>query len=309
MNLNQLKIFFTVANKKGFSLAANDLYLTQPGISIQVRLLEDSLGVQLIERNRRNIKLTDAGEVLFSFAKRIFDIAQEAETVIADYKTLRRGTLRIHTTRILAKFYLPEILNEFIKNYPSIKITLKAGNSLEAMSAVLNFESDIAVISNIAVRRRYYGKNLLAIPLFADKVVLVSSPKNILSKHNEIDPKELAGEPIIIRELGSGLRELTLEFFRREGISPHIIMELGNLDAIKKVMEYGVGSSFMTYSMVKEEVENGILGVINLSRTNLSSDYTMVYHKRRETSALIKTFVNQTLKMTPRLKKMNPNLS
>ena len=121
MNLNQLKIFFTVANKKGFSLAANDLYLTQPGISIQVRLLEDSLGVQLIERNRRNIKLTDAGEVLFSFAKRIFDIAQEAETVIADYKTLRRGTLRIHTTRILAKFYLPEILNEFIKNYPFLK--------------------------------------------------------------------------------------------------------------------------------------------------------------------------------------------
>lgn len=136
MNFNQLKIFFTVANKKNFSLAGKDLYLTQPDISIQVRLLEDYLGVQLIERGRRNVKLTDAGEVLFSFAKRIFEISHEAETVIAHYKTLSQGTLRIHTTRILAKCYLPEILNEFRKHYPGIKIVLKAGNSHEAMSGV-----------------------------------------------------------------------------------------------------------------------------------------------------------------------------
>lgn len=303
MNLNKLKIFYAVAKRASFSLAGKDLCLSQPAISIQIRLLEDYFDVQLIERVGRNIKLTEAGEVLFSFAERIFEISQEAEMVIADYRKLGEGTLKIHTTRVLAKCYLPEILNGFKKSHPKIKLGLKAGNSQEAVDGVLNFESDIAIAGRIP-----YDKKLLAVPFFKDQVVLVSSISNDLYEQKRINFKTLTGKPIIIREEGSGLRNFTFELFKKNEISFEFIMELGNDDAIKKAVEHGIGLSFMTYSMVKEEVERGILGVIELSDMKLTRDYDIVFHKARKASNLIKAFTNEALNAVSKLKAVNPHL-
>jgi DNA-binding transcriptional LysR family regulator len=304
MNFNQLNIFYTVANEKSFSLAAKDLYLTQPDISIQIRLLEDSFGVQLIQKIRRTIELTDAGNILFSYAKRIFELSEEAEAIINDYRTLKRGALKIYTTGTIAKYYLPEILNYFRKDYPTIKIILKAENSQQAVDGVSNFESDIAITGRID-----YGDKLSVIRFITDKVVLVASTKDDLCKQKKIGFKELMGKPIIIRETGSGLRKFILEIFEREGISPNIIMELGNCDAIKKLVEHGIGLSFLTYTMVKKEVEMGSLRVIDLSNINLRMDFDIVFHKSRESSKLIKAFVNEALRTIPKLKKINSSLS
>ena len=304
MNFNQLKIFYTVANKKSFSLAGKGLYLTQPDISIQVHHLEEYFGVPLIERAGKNIELTDPGIVLFSYAKRIFELSLEAESVIGDYKTLSQGTLKIHTTGTIAKCYLPEILGHFKKSYPNIKIILRAGNSQEAVDSAANFEADIAIPGRI-----HYDNKLSFTPFITDHLVLVASPKNDLCKRKKIDLKDLVGKPIIIREPGSGLRKFTLEIFEKEGISPNIVMELTHCDAIKKLVEHGVGLSFMTYTMVMDELKRGILKKVNLLNKDSNMQFDIVYHKSREASQMVKAFIQTALNTIPDLKKISPTLT
>ena len=300
MNFNQLKIFHAVAKRKSFSLAAKDLFLTQPSISIQLRLLENYFGVRLIERTGKSIELTDAGEVLLSFAEKIFEISQEAENMMVDYRTLKQGTLRIHAPRVLAKCYMPNILNYFKTLYPNIKIILKSGNAKEAVDGILNFELDIAIVGRI-----HYDDKLKALPFFKDKFVLVCSPQQGFLKQNIIDFKELAGKPIIIREPGSGSRSLILDVFEKEGISPSIAMELNNSDVIKIMVEQGVGLAFMPYFMVRTEIEKGLLGVVEISNAELTRYYDIIFHKVRESSHLIKVFVNQAYKEPLGLKDLN----
>lgn len=304
MNFNQLKIFYTVVNRKSFSLAGRDLYLTQPDISIQIHHLEEYFGVPLIVRAGKNIELTDAGKVLFSYAKRIFELSLEAERLIADYKTLSEGTLKINTTGTIAKCYLPEILRHFKKSYPNIKIILKAGSSQEAVDSVANFEGDLAISGRI-----HYADKLLFTHFITDKLILVTSPKDDLGKRKKISLKELAEKPMIIREPGSGLRKFTLELFEKEGLSPNIIMELTHCDAIKKLVEHGVGLSFMAYTMVMDELKKGILREVNILSEDPNMQFDIVYHKSREASQLIKAFIHTALNTIPDLQKISPLLT
>ena len=136
----------------------------------------------------------------------------------------------------------------------------------------------------------------------------MASPKDDLSKRKKIDLEELAGKPIIIRELGSGLRKFTLEIFEKEGISPNVIMELTHCDAIKKLVEHRMGLSFITYTMVRDELKEGILKKVDLSNKDSTMQFDIVYHKSRKASQLIKAFINTALKSIPELKKISPTI-
>jgi len=178
----------------------------------------------------------------------------------------------------------------FFVTVSNIKINLKARNSREAVDRILNFETDISLAGRVS-----YGDKLSVIPFSKDKVVLVVSPKNDLCEQKKVDLRELTGKPIIIREAGSALRELILEAFRRAEISPNIIMELGDSDAIKTLVEHGIGLSFMSLTMVREEIKKGILRVIDISDADLTIHNDIIYHKNRAASHLLKTFIDHAL--------------
>jgi DNA-binding transcriptional LysR family regulator len=213
MNLNQLKIFYSVAKEKSFSLAAQNLFLTQPAVTIQINLLEKHFGVKLFNRKGRNLALTEAGEVLYTYADRILNMVREVENIITDFQSLDRGLLKIATSRTIAKYYIPKILPLFKKRYPNIKIDLKAGNSQEAMDLVLNFASDVGIVSGLD-----YPDKLAGIPIFADQLVLITSADSRLFGTEETQLRELEGKPLIIREAGSGIRSLILKEFEKEGL-------------------------------------------------------------------------------------------
>ena len=107
MNLNQLRAFYVVAKEESFSVAAKNLYVTQPAVSIQVHLLEDYFGIKLVQRDGKKIRLTEAGMALYSYAEQIIKMFGEAENIMADFKNLDQGLLKIHTTRTIAKYYIP----------------------------------------------------------------------------------------------------------------------------------------------------------------------------------------------------------
>lgn len=295
MNFNQLNIFYTVAKRKSFSIAALDLYLTQPAVTMQVNLLEDSFGIKLIERMGRRIELTDAGKVLYSYAEQIFKLAREGENVIADYRSLDKGLLKINTTRTIADYYIPEILNRFIKRYPNIKIHLMVANSQEAVDGVLDFTSDVAIVGRVD-----YSKKLSVTSVFEDQLVLIGSPNSRLFEKGRIEFKELDGKPFIMREVGSGTRKLLLELFKKEGISPNIIMEVGNCDVIKGLVGQGIGLSILTWTMVKDGIERGFLRVIPFSDMELVMIFDFVFHSSRKSSYLVQAFKDLALKVLPR---------
>lgn len=293
MNFNQLKIFYTVAKEKSYSLAAKDLFLTQPAVTIQVHLLEDYFGVKLIERIGKRVDLTDAGKVLYSYAEQIFKLASEAENVIADFKSLDQGLLKIDTTRTIAKYYIPKILALFRERYPNIKVNLRAGNSQEAVDWILNFTSDIAIVGRVD-----YSEKLAAIPILEDQLVLITPRNKKAFGKGRIEFKALDGESIIMREEGSAIRKLLLEEFEKEGITPNIVMELGNSDAIKELVKQGIGLSILTWTMVKDEVRKGSLKAVRLPHKKLSFD--IVFHMSRESSHLIQAFKDLALEVFPR---------
>lgn len=167
-----------------------------------------------------------------------------------------------------------------------------------------NFEVDIAIPGRI-----HYENKLLFNPFITDDLVLVASPKDDLCKRKKIALKELVGKPIIIREPGSGLRKFTLEIFEKEGISPNIIMELTHCDAIKKLVEHGIGLSFMTYTMVMDELKMGILRKVDLLNKNSTMQFDIVYHKSRKASQLINAFIQTALNTIPDLQKISPALT
>jgi DNA-binding transcriptional LysR family regulator len=259
MNLNQLKIFYAVAKENSFSLAAKNLFITQPAVTIQIHLLEDYFGVKLVQRDGRKIRLTEAGKALYSYAEKIIKMFGETENVMADFKSLDQGLLRIDTTRTIAKYYIPKILTLFIEKHPNININLRAGNSQEALDGVLDFTCDIAIVGRIN-----YPAKLSVIPFFEEQLVVIASPDSGLFEEEQAEIGELHGKPFIMREEGSGTRKLLLELFEKEGISPNIVMEVGNCDTIKELVNKGIGLSILTWKMVEDDVRRGFLRAIHL---------------------------------------------
>jgi len=291
MNFNQLKIFYTVANKKSFSLAARDLFLTQPAVTIQIHNLEDHFEIKLIERGGRDICLTEAGKVLYSYAEQILKMASEAENIISDFRRLDHGMLKISTTRTVAKYYIPQILTLFKDKYPNIKVNLRAGDSQEAVDWILNFNSDIAIVGRVN-----YPDKLEVIPIFEDQLVLVASSNSELFKKGKIQIKELRGKPFIMREEGSGIRKILLELFEQEEISPNVVMELGNSDAIKKLVNQGIGLSVLTKTMVHDDIKRGFLRPIRLDK-KLILNFDIVFYRSRQSSHLIQAFKDLALEV------------
>ena len=288
MNLHQLKIFYNVAKGKSFSLTATKLFITQPAVSIQINLLEEYFGVKLLERKRGKkgeARLTEAGKALYSYAEQILKMASEAENVIADFRSLDHSLLNFATTRTMAKLFASNILTLLIERYPNIKINLRAGNSQEAVNWVSSFISDIALVAGVD-----YPNDLVAIPIFNDQLVLITSPKSRIFKKGEIEFNELHGKPIIMREKGSGTRNILLDAFKKEGILPNIIMEMGNSETTKKLVREDVGFSILTWTMVKDDIKKGFLKAIYLIDKKLTLNFHLVFHISRESSKLIQVF-------------------
>lgn len=285
MNFHQLKVFYIVAKEKSFSSAARKLFLTQPAVTIQVHLLEDYYGIKLFERLGKSIELTDAGKVLYSYAGQIFQLTNETENVMADFRSLDKGLLKIDTTRTIARYYIPKILAIFGGRYPKVKINLRAGNSREALDCMINFACDIAIVGRLK-----YPEELFIIPVFEEPLVVITSPTSKVFGKEEIEFRELHKKPLILREEGSAIRKVLLEEYKKEDIAPAVIMEMGNSDALIELVKQDMGFSVLTLALVKDEIRRGSLKVIPLIDKQLSLPFDIIFHRSRESSNLIQVF-------------------
>ena len=293
MNLKQLEAFYLVVKRKSVTRAAEDLNVTQPAVTIQVKSLEKSLNLKLIQHLGKRVQLTEAGELLYQYADKIFDLAGEAKEKMRDFKKLMRGTLKIGTTKNYARYIMPSLLSEFQRRFPRIKVILDEGNSEDMAGSILDMKNELALISQLNLDRRIKS-------LFFSTVefVLVASPEHRFSRRESISLRELNGEPVILREKGSGSRAAILRKFQEYGIWPSVIIEASSLDFIVGYVKQNKAVSFMFEPDIKEELDRGTLRVVPIEEGNIIFFTDVIYYGEKPLSPPAQTF----LKMVNELK-------
>ena len=291
MHLNQLWVFYQVAKHKSFSQAAEALSLSQPSVSNQVKLLEETCGLKLFDRSGRSVELTNTGEILLSYAERIFSLAKEADSVIEEIKGLKAGGIKISASNTLGAYYLPDILDLFRKKHPQIEIRLNVGYTQTVVEDVLAFRSDLGLIG-----REVAHPNIVVIPLWEEELVLIVPPDHTFARRREIDLVELQGQPFIMSEKGSGVRDITERILAGAKVSARVVMELGENEALKRAVASGLGITLISATVARRELEAGQIRAVRLSGDRILRKFHIIHHKDKYISKLIRAFMDEVLR-------------
>jgi DNA-binding transcriptional LysR family regulator len=294
LNLRQLEAFYLVVKRKSFTRAAEELSVTQPAVTIQVKSLEKSLNLKLTQHIGKRVQLSEPGELLYQYAEKIFDLVSEADEKMREFRKLMRGTLQIGTTKNYARYIMPSLLSEFQRRFPRIKVILDEGNSEDMAKSVIEMKNELALISQLNLDQK-----IKSIFFSTVEFVLVVSPEHRFSQRKSVSLRELNGEPVILREKGSGSRAAILRKFQEYGIWPSVITEASSLDFIVRYVKQNKGVSFMFEPDIKEELEKGTLRIIPVEEGNIIFFTDLIYHSEKSLSPPAQAF----LKMIAELKK------
>jgi DNA-binding transcriptional LysR family regulator len=286
LNLNQLKIFHVSGKWLSFSAAAEELFLTQPAVTMQIRYLESYFNVKLFHRQGKRMELTEAGRVLYGYAQKIFDLAARAERTIWELKDLESGTLKIGTTKTYAKHFMPFLISSFQESHPGVHVILSEGSSAEIANSLIVHKNELGLIA-----RSKYPPQIKVCSFRREELVLVFGRHHPLTRLRKISINDLAREPLILREKGSGTRDMIVDRYREAGIKPIILTEASNVDFIKELVETGNGISFVVKSAVQEELKRRTLKTRTLSSGPLFLNVDIVYLKNRNLSPSAQAFL------------------
>ena len=286
INLNQLRAFFLTVREKSMTKAAEALFVTQPAVTMQIKALEESLGVKLLKKRGKLLELTDAGNLLFGYAERVFQVVDEMEHVLRRYSDMSGGSLIIGTTRSFARHLMPGLLSRFQEQFPTVKVSLEVGSSQEIADDLREFRYDLAIIGKLS-----YGNTLRVIDYSREEFCLVTSPIHRFAAEKTISLKQLKNEPIIIREEGSGSRYAILSLLREHGIIPSVLIEAGSVQFIKEYVMKGRGISFLYVPEVELEVKMGLLRSLRIEEGPILVQTVIVFPRNVELSLPAREFL------------------
>jgi DNA-binding transcriptional LysR family regulator len=284
----RLQVFHAVAKQSSFTRAAETLFMTQPAVTFQVKQLEEHFNTRLFDRGHGKISLTAAGEVVLGYTEKILSLSTELDTRISELTGVIQGPLLVGASMTIAESVLPRVLGEFKVAYPGVMARLTVANSETIEQGVAAHSLDIGLIE--APSRL---PSLSTEDCCEDELQVVCSPAHPLAKSKSVMPKQLMQHAYISREPGSGTREVTDNYFRQVGLSPddvYSVMELGSPDAIKGVIETGLGFAIMSKTIVAKEIQLGVLVALPLV-PKLTRMLSLVYPREKFRSRLVSSFV------------------
>ena len=225
--LHQLKVFEAVARHSSFTRAAEELFLTQPTVSMQVKQLAKAVGLPLFEQIGKRLYLTDAGRELLATCQEIFEKLSQFESAVADLKGLKQGYLRLAAITT-TKYVIPRLLGPFCQRYPGIDVSLKVTNHKHVLERLTDNQDDLYILSQPPS-----DLNVTTYPFLENPLVVLASRHHPLAQEKNIPLKRLAEEPFIMREPGSGTRKAVQKLFDEHGVSVKVKLDLGSNEAIK----------------------------------------------------------------------------
>lgn len=275
LTLRQLRVFAEVARELSFVRAAERLHLTPPAVTMQVKELEEAVGLPLFDRQGRKVSLTTGGEYFLVYARKVLATLKDAETAMARLRHLDTGLLTIGLVAT-AKYFVPRLLTRFRDEHPGIELRLRVGRNREDLVRLLEAgEVDLAVMGRppreLACR---------AEPFAAHPHVFVAPPGHPILREDHTPPEALAAlahHPLVVREHGSGTRALMDRFFDEHRLSPRIAMEMPSNETLKQAVMAGMGLSFLSLHTLGLELRAGEIALVDVAHTPVIRTWNVVH--------------------------------
>lgn len=281
----RLVVFRAVAEQRSFRKAAEELYLTQPAVSLQIKALEEDLGVQLFDRAGTHIALTAAGKVLLACSRQVYALLVQAESNIAALSGEHTGGLALGASTTIAQYVLPRLLAEFRREHPRVHPTLISGNTEDIVKAVEKQKIALGFIEGPARSREVKTE-----PFLEDRLVLIASTAHEWAERDSVLCSEIASVPLLIRERGSGTRHVVEMALARQGLkrsSLQIVMELDSTEAIKSAVEAGLGVGFVSrWAIAKDLRLNNSFKIVEVEGLNIKRQFLVAYATGPESQCL-----------------------
>ena len=286
--LPQLRVFEASARLGSFVRAAQELHLAQPTVSVQIKKLSETVGFPLFEQVGKHIFLTDAGQRVYAGCNDVFRALSSLEERLTEMRGLDSGHFQLAVTST-AKYFAPRLLGAFIQRYPGVEASLHINNRSALIERLKDNEDDLYMFADPPDQQEVIVQAILSNPL-----VVFARNDHPMAGEKDIAFARLASEPFLIREPGSGTRMVTLELFKRRGLSPKIRMELSTNEAIREAILAGLGISILSRYTLGLEPEQTKLVCLDVEGFPLESHWHFVYPVGKHLSAVARAFMDFT---------------
>lgn len=277
LSFHQLHIFHTVAEKGSFSAAAAALHMTQPAVTMQVQALEEYFGTKLFIRSTKKIELSDAGKALLPYARRSIELVKETDVALSKFTHMLEGRLQLGASLTVGEYVLPRLLGPFNQEYPNITIQMKVMNTTQILEEMRRHQLTFGLIEAPVVHPDVHTE-----PVLSDELKLIVPDGHPLLALQEAALEDVLKYPFVLREQGSGTRQVMEQELRGASIDPasmKIVMELGSTGAVKSAVEAGLGITFLSQSSVKHEIALGVLKMVPLRDIRFLRHFYAMYLK------------------------------
>ncbi len=287
--LHQLKVFEAVARHNSFTRAAEELFLTQPTVSMQVKQLTKAVGMPLFDQVGKRLSLTQAGEELLKTCREVFENLDQFEMTVADLKGLKQGRLRVAVITT-AKYFVPRLLGPFCERYPGIDISLQVTNHEYILNRLSENLDDLYVMSQLPENMEIACHRILENPL-----VVVARADHPLAQEKNISLERVAAEPFIMREPGSGTRKAAQNIFDEHKLLLKVRLDLGSNEAIKQAIAGGLGISVLSAHTLALEGSSSQLTILDVENFPIERYWYAVYPSGKQLSIVARTFLDYLL--------------
>jgi LysR family transcriptional regulator, low CO2-responsive transcriptional regulator len=286
VTFHQLKVFEVTARRGSFTRAAEELFLTQPTVSIQMKQLTKAVGLPLFEQVGKRLYLTEAGRELLSTCQDIFERLDQFEMTVSDLQGLQKGQLRLSVITT-AKYVIPRLLGPFCQQYPGIDVALIVTNHEHILERLKQNLDDLYLPSQVPESMDVFSHPFLENPL-----VVIASRHHPLARKEHVPLEHLNHESFIMREPGSGTRQAVEQLFETHNISIRVRLELGSNEAIKQAVAGGLGISVLSRHCMALEGQTGQIAILNVEGFPIPRHWYIVHPKGKHLSVVARTFFN-----------------
>lgn len=291
--ISKIEAFLEIAKTKNLTKAADNLYTSQPSISMKLKALEELLETKLFDRTRK-MELTEEGKMFLHYADSIYHLFIEATTAINDFKNLDRGTLSISTGSYYGTYVLPHMLGEFKSKFPKVNIQIKVTNTEDVFEDLVANHHEIGFVSEYHLIGRF--PQLICEPLFTDDLVFVCSKIHPLGNLDAIDLRLFTEETFIISDETSALRKLIEDNFQKHGIKFETLIILNGVEPMKRSVENNLGISILPRLSVEREIKSGQLKTVPIYNFSLSRKIYYLHRNEKTLSRASQEFLKMMMK-------------
>lgn len=282
--LHQLKVFETTARHSSFTRAAEELEITQPTVSSQIKQLTKAIGLPLFEQIGKRLYLTDAGQELLQTCQDIFARLDNFEMMVANLKGKKQGKLKLAAITT-TKYFIPRLLGRFCQIHPDIDVALQVINHEQIQQRMLQNDDDLYILSQCPE-----SIALSAEPFLDNPLVVVAHQNHPLAGQSQVPISDLSGEPFIMREFGSGTRRAIESLFAQQEVQVEVKLELGNNEAIKEAIEGGLGISVLSqHCMMKRELGSELI-TLDIEHFPIQRQWYVAHLANKQLSVIAQTF-------------------